>query len=129
MIPLIIYRLIENDATEIAESVLALYSSLLIFHPLRFTFVRDILAYFYGHLPSKLIVRILKVLDISKVIMASLPNINSYFLLHIPFLCILLTSIFSSDSLVRVISSVCFIKSPYLSSNGLLCYSVVRLGE
>ncbi|PKU68672.1 Mediator of RNA polymerase II transcription subunit 23 [Dendrobium catenatum] len=67
VIPLIIYRLIENDATDIAERVLALYSSLLIFHPLRFTFVRDILAYFYGHLPSKLIVRILKVLDISKI--------------------------------------------------------------
>ncbi|KAL0921580.1 hypothetical protein M5K25_008666 [Dendrobium thyrsiflorum] len=67
VIPLIIYRLIENDATDIAERVLALYSSLLIFHPLRFTFVRDILAYFYGHLPNKLIVRILKVLDISKI--------------------------------------------------------------
>lgn len=67
VIPLIIYRLIENDATDIAERVLALYSSILIFHPFRFTFVRDILAYFYGHLPSKLIVRILKVLDISKI--------------------------------------------------------------
>lgn len=67
VIPLIIYRLIENDGTDIAERVLALYSSLLIFHPLRFTFVRDILAYFYGHLPSKLIVRILKVLDIAKI--------------------------------------------------------------
>lgn len=86
VIPLIVYRLIENDATDIAERVLALYSSLLIFHPLRFTFVRDILAYFYGHLPSKLIVRILKVLDISKVIMDTLPTIF-YFPLHLPFLC------------------------------------------
>lgn len=68
VVPLIIYRLIENDATDIADRVLALYSSILIYHPFRFTFVRDILAYFYGHLPSKLIVRILKVLDISKVI-------------------------------------------------------------
>ncbi|XP_072995887.1 mediator of RNA polymerase II transcription subunit 23 isoform X2 [Typha latifolia] len=67
VIPLIIYRLIENEATDIADRVLAFYSPLLIFHPLRFTFVRDILAYFYGHLPSKLIVRILKVLDISKI--------------------------------------------------------------
>nr|CAD1831366.1 unnamed protein product [Ananas comosus var. bracteatus] len=67
VIPLIIYRLIENDATDISDRVLAFYSSLLNFHPLRFTFVRDILAYFYGHLPSKLIVRILKILDISKI--------------------------------------------------------------
>ncbi|KAJ6791353.1 mediator of RNA polymerase II transcription subunit 23 [Iris pallida] len=67
VIPLIIYRLIENDATDIADRILAYYSSILTFHPLRFTFVRDILAYFYGHLPSKLIVRILKVLDISKI--------------------------------------------------------------
>ncbi|KAJ4832847.1 hypothetical protein Tsubulata_001931 [Turnera subulata] len=33
----------------------------------RFTFVRDILAYFYGHLPAKLIVRILNVFDLSKI--------------------------------------------------------------
>lgn len=67
VIPLIIYRLIENDETDIADKLLALYHPLLIYHPLRFTFVRDILAYFYGKLPSKLIVRILKVLDISKI--------------------------------------------------------------
>ncbi|ONK66197.1 uncharacterized protein A4U43_C06F5210 [Asparagus officinalis] len=67
VIPLIIYRLIENDATDIADRVLALYNSILAFHPFRFTFVRDILAYFYGHLPSNLIVRIIKVLDISKI--------------------------------------------------------------
>lgn len=67
VVPLIVYRLIENDAMDIADRVLAFYSSILTFHPFRFTFVRDILAYFYGHLPSKLIVRILKVLDISKI--------------------------------------------------------------
>ncbi|KAH7670287.1 Mediator complex subunit Med23 protein [Dioscorea alata] len=67
VIPLIIYRLIENDATDVADKVLALYTPLLVYHPLRFTFVRDILAYFYGHLPIKLIVRILKVLDIPKI--------------------------------------------------------------
>ncbi|XP_038985273.1 mediator of RNA polymerase II transcription subunit 23 [Phoenix dactylifera] len=67
VIPLIIYRLIENDATDIADRVLAFYSSLLVFHPLRFSFVRDILAYFYGHLPSKLIVRMLNMLNISKI--------------------------------------------------------------
>lgn len=68
VIPLIVYRLIENDAIEPADRVLALYSQFLAYHPLRFTFVRDILAYFYGHLPGKLIVRILNVLDLSKVI-------------------------------------------------------------
>ncbi|GAU40725.1 hypothetical protein TSUD_14100 [Trifolium subterraneum] len=67
IIPLIIYRLIENDAMDTAERLLALYSPLLAYYPLRFTFVRDILAYFYGHLPGKLIVRILNVLDISKI--------------------------------------------------------------
>ncbi|KAL6003488.1 Mediator of RNA polymerase II transcription subunit 23 [Asimina triloba] len=67
VIPLIIYRLIENDVTEYAEKVLAIYTPLLAYHPLRFTFVRDILAYFYGHLPSKLIMRILNVLDVSKI--------------------------------------------------------------
>lgn len=68
VIPLIIYRLIENDGTDAAERVLALYTPLLAYLPLRFTFVRDILAYFYGNLPDKLIVRILNVLDVSKVI-------------------------------------------------------------
>lgn len=69
VIPLIIYRLIENDATDPADRILAMYSSFLAYHPLRFSFVRDILAYFYGHLPGKLIVRILNVLDLSKVMM------------------------------------------------------------
>ncbi|KAF1874457.1 hypothetical protein Lal_00029884 [Lupinus albus] len=67
VIPLIIYRLIENDAMEPADRILALYSSLLAYYPLRFSFVRDILSYFYGHLPGKLVVRILQVLDISKI--------------------------------------------------------------
>ncbi|KAF5450349.1 hypothetical protein F2P56_030709 [Juglans regia] len=67
VVPLIVYRLIENDATDPAERILAMYSSFLAFHPLRFTFVRDILAYFYGHLPGKLIVGILNVLDLSKI--------------------------------------------------------------
>ncbi|KAJ4823530.1 Mediator of RNA polymerase II transcription subunit 23 [Turnera subulata] len=67
VIPLIVYRLIENDAMDPADRVLAMYSPLLAYHPLRFTFVRDILAYFYGHLPAKLIVRILNVLDLSKI--------------------------------------------------------------
>ncbi|VVA14573.1 PREDICTED: mediator [Prunus dulcis] len=67
VIPLIVYRLIENDATDSAERVLAMYSQFLAYHPLRFTFVRDILAYFYDHLPVKLIVRILNGLDINKI--------------------------------------------------------------
>ncbi|XP_049935782.1 mediator of RNA polymerase II transcription subunit 23 isoform X2 [Nymphaea colorata] len=67
VIPLIVYRLIENDAADAAERLLATYSGLLVYHPLRFTFVREILAYFYGHLPSKLIVRILHVLDLPKI--------------------------------------------------------------
>ncbi|KAL5763184.1 hypothetical protein ACOSP7_019448 [Xanthoceras sorbifolium] len=67
VIPLIVYRLIENDAMDPADRVLATYSSFLAYHPLRFTFVRDILAYFYGHLPGKLIVRILNVLDLAKI--------------------------------------------------------------
>lgn len=68
VMPLVVYRLIENDAVEAADNLLSVYSYFLAYHPLRFTFVRDILAYFYGHLPPKLIVRILKVLDLSKVI-------------------------------------------------------------
>ncbi|XP_052186132.1 mediator of RNA polymerase II transcription subunit 23 isoform X2 [Diospyros lotus] len=67
VIPLIIYRLIENDAIEFADRVLQLYSTFLHYYPLNFTFVRDILAYFYGHLPGKLILRILKVLDLKKI--------------------------------------------------------------
>eukprot|EP00252_Welwitschia_mirabilis_P010175 TRINITY_DN23348_c0_g1_i1.p1 TRINITY_DN23348_c0_g1~~TRINITY_DN23348_c0_g1_i1.p1 ORF type:complete len:1136 (+),score=169.95 TRINITY_DN23348_c0_g1_i1:69-3476(+) len=67
VIPLIIYRLIENDATETAEKVLATYAKLMVYHPFRFTFVRDILAYFHGHLPSKLVMRILSILDIPKI--------------------------------------------------------------
>ncbi|KAK6931622.1 Mediator complex, subunit Med23, partial [Dillenia turbinata] len=67
VIPLVVYRLIENDAMDLAERVLAMYASLLFHHPFRFTFVRDILAYFYGHLPPKLIKWILNVLDLSKI--------------------------------------------------------------
>ncbi|WJZ80552.1 hypothetical protein VitviT2T_000462 [Vitis vinifera] len=67
VIPLVVYRLIENDATDQADRVLAMYSQLLAYHPLRFTFVRDILAYFYGHLPGKLTVRILNILDLGKI--------------------------------------------------------------
>ncbi|CAN0873607.1 Mediator of RNA polymerase II transcription subunit 23 [Linum grandiflorum] len=67
VIPLIVYRLIENDAIDPADRVLAMYSPFLAYHPFRFTFVRDILAYFYGHIPGKLIVRILNVLDLSKI--------------------------------------------------------------
>ncbi|KAL6969987.1 Mediator of RNA polymerase II transcription subunit 23 [Sarracenia purpurea var. burkii] len=67
VIPLIIYRLIENDATDFADRVLQLYSIFLHYYPLNFTFVRDILAYFYGHLPGKLILRILNVLDLKKI--------------------------------------------------------------
>lgn len=67
VIPLIIYRLIENDATDAADRVLQSYSTFLHYYPLNFTFVRDILAYFYGHLPGKLILRILNVLDIKKI--------------------------------------------------------------
>ncbi|XP_071694154.1 mediator of RNA polymerase II transcription subunit 23 [Rutidosis leptorrhynchoides] len=67
VIPLIIYRLIENDAAEAADRVLQFYSTFLHYYPLNVTFVRDILAYFYGHLPGKLIFRILNVLDIKKM--------------------------------------------------------------
>ncbi|XP_059445486.1 mediator of RNA polymerase II transcription subunit 23 isoform X2 [Corylus avellana] len=67
VIPLIVYRLIENDAIDPADRILAMYSPLLAYHPLRFTFVRDILAYFYGHLPGKLIVDVLNILDLSKI--------------------------------------------------------------
>lgn len=67
VIPLIVYRLIENDAIDPAERIVVKYSKFFGYHPLRFTFVRDILAYFYGHLPGKLIVRILNVLDLSKI--------------------------------------------------------------
>ncbi|KAB2624176.1 mediator of RNA polymerase II transcription subunit 23 [Pyrus ussuriensis x Pyrus communis] len=67
VIPLIIYRLIENDAIDSADRILLMYSPFLKYHPLRFTFVRDILAYFYGHLPGKLIVRILNVLEVNKI--------------------------------------------------------------
>ncbi|GAB2279958.1 Mediator of RNA polymerase II transcription subunit 23 [Dionaea muscipula] len=78
VIPLIVYRLIENDAMDHAERVLAMYKGLLVYHPLRFTFVRDILAYFYGHLPGKLIVRILNVLDLGKIPFSdSLPQLLS----------------------------------------------------
>ncbi|PKI79261.1 hypothetical protein CRG98_000381, partial [Punica granatum] len=65
--PLIIYRLIENDAIDSTERLLTIYSQFLAYHPFRYSFVRDILAYFYGHLPGKLIVRILSILDAQKV--------------------------------------------------------------
>lgn len=79
VIPLIVYRLIENDAFDPAERVLAICTPLLAYNPLRFTFVRDILAYFYGHLPAKLIVRILNVLDVTKVFISPLPRFSFLF--------------------------------------------------
>ncbi|KAK9074556.1 hypothetical protein SSX86_007154 [Deinandra increscens subsp. villosa] len=79
VIPLIIYRLIENDATEAADRILQFYSSFLHYYPLNFTFVRDILSYFYGHLPGKLIFQILNVLDMKKMPFSKsfLEHINS----------------------------------------------------
>jgi hypothetical protein len=67
VIPLIIYRLIENDATETAERLLAAYHPLIFYHPSRFSFVRDTLSYFYGHLPTKLVLRLLSSMDLPKV--------------------------------------------------------------
>ncbi|XP_047340953.1 mediator of RNA polymerase II transcription subunit 23 [Impatiens glandulifera] len=67
VIPLIIYRLIENDATDSADRILQLYSTFLRYYPFNFTFVRDILAYFYGHLPVKLVLRILNIVDPKKI--------------------------------------------------------------
>ncbi|KAL1194124.1 Mediator of RNA polymerase II transcription subunit 23 [Cardamine amara subsp. amara] len=67
VIPLVVYRLIENDALDAAYNVLGTHSLFLAYHPLRFSFVRDILAYFYGHLPGNFVLRILKVLDLSKI--------------------------------------------------------------
>ncbi|XP_051146018.1 mediator of RNA polymerase II transcription subunit 23 [Andrographis paniculata] len=67
VIPLILYRLIENDAFDAADRIIQVYSTFLHYYPLNFTFVRDILAYFYGHLPGKLIHRILSVLDVKKI--------------------------------------------------------------
>ncbi|XP_047340954.1 mediator of RNA polymerase II transcription subunit 23-like [Impatiens glandulifera] len=67
VLPLIIYRLIENDATDSADRILQLYSTFLRYYPFNFTFVRDILAYFYGHLPAKLILRILNILDPKRI--------------------------------------------------------------
>ncbi|CAL5396762.1 unnamed protein product [Camellia sinensis] len=54
VIPLIIYRLIENDATDFADRVLQLFSTFLHYYPLR-----------------KLILRILNVLDLKKHINSS----------------------------------------------------------
>ncbi|KAF3591826.1 hypothetical protein DY000_02023567 [Brassica cretica] len=67
VIPLVVYRLIENNAMDTADKILTAYSHFLAYHPLRFTFVRDILAYFYGHLPGQLVVKILRVLGLSKI--------------------------------------------------------------
>ncbi|KAF8083444.1 hypothetical protein N665_0772s0014 [Sinapis alba] len=67
VIPLVVYRFIENNAMDTADKILTAYSSFLAYHPLRFTFVRDILAYFYGHLPGQLVVKILRVLGLSKI--------------------------------------------------------------
>ncbi|CAH2033702.1 unnamed protein product [Thlaspi arvense] len=67
VIPLVVYRFIENNAMDAAENILTAYAHFVAYHPLRFTFVRDILAYFYGHLPGTLVMRILRVLDLSKI--------------------------------------------------------------
>ncbi|XP_048596924.1 mediator of RNA polymerase II transcription subunit 23 isoform X2 [Brassica napus] len=67
VIPLVVYRLIENNAMDTADKILTAYSNFLAYHPFRFTFVRDILAYFYGHLPGQLVVKILRVLGLSKI--------------------------------------------------------------
>lgn len=85
IIPMIVQRLIENDAMETADRLLALYTSepcnLLQYHPSRFAIVRDTLAYFYPTLqrdkPS-LIVRLLSTLDLSKVPLPPDPKPVSY---------------------------------------------------
>ncbi|KAG0577554.1 hypothetical protein KC19_5G164800 [Ceratodon purpureus] len=77
VISLIVYRLIENDATETADRLLLVYAPLIFYHPTRFSFVRDTLAYFYGHLPPKLVLRLISSLDLHKI-----PNPEA-FLQHI----------------------------------------------
>lgn len=67
VLTLIMYRFIENEALEIAERLLEKYSILFNYHPTRFTFVRDTLAYFYGHLPNSFIIRLLFNLDLTKI--------------------------------------------------------------
>ncbi|KAH6555288.1 hypothetical protein KP509_1Z267100, partial [Ceratopteris richardii] len=64
---LLLFRFIENEVFEIAEKLLEKYSTLFTYHPARFSFVRDILAYFYGNLPSKFIYRLLSNLDLVKI--------------------------------------------------------------
>lgn len=100
MIPLIIYRLIENDAIDAADRVLQVYSAFLHYYPLNFTFVRDILAYFYSHLPGKLILRILTVLDVKKVMVQVIK-----LLFGIVSIIIDLQALWFSDSIFRVLPS------------------------
>eukprot|EP00250_Pteridium_aquilinum_P014109 c21786_g1_i1 orf=152-5008(+) len=64
---LLLYRFIENDVLDVAEQLLEKYFVLFTYHPTRFTFVRDTLAYFYGHLPSKFVIKLLSNLDLTKI--------------------------------------------------------------
>lgn len=82
VIQLVIYRFIENDALETAERLLDEYSTLLAYHPFRFTFVRDTLAYFYGTLSSKFVIKLLLSLDLTKIpfsdaFLRDMPSSNS----------------------------------------------------
>ena len=71
VIGLLAQRLIENDAMETADRLLKHYSEepmpLLAFHPSRFAFVRDTLAYFYPALSPSLVRRLLSILNLAKV--------------------------------------------------------------
>ncbi|CAI5516171.1 unnamed protein product [Closterium sp. Naga37s-1] len=71
VVALIVHRLIENDAMETADRLLALYNSphkhLLTYHPSRFAFVRDTLAYFYPALPNQLVIQLFSILDLTRI--------------------------------------------------------------
>lgn len=110
-----------------ADRVLATYSSFLAYYPLRFSFVRDILAYFYGHLPGKLIVRILNVFDLSKVIYSSFvpfPLVLCFFILSLHYLAILIYCIWILNSKFFFFFQIPFSESfpqHISSSNPVMC--------
>ncbi|KAL4586737.1 hypothetical protein LXL04_011381 [Taraxacum kok-saghyz] len=56
-----------KNLPKLADCLLQSHSSFLHHCPLHFTFVRDILAYFYGHLPRNLVLRIINILDVKKI--------------------------------------------------------------
>jgi hypothetical protein len=55
VLPVLVGRLVEHERFDAAAKLLTSYAPLLTYHLGKLTLVRDLLAYYHGHMPPKLV--------------------------------------------------------------------------